>query len=652
MTQQQQQPNCHRPPQTASAAVQGSSGASKAPSQHPAVQKQPVATPGTLAERAATTNATKTQAPTKGTLAASASASNISHQSAMQLKQSTLQKSQSATQVRRYFSGFLPRVFFTSTFFCVFTLRRYVLRFQVKQQPPSMRTVPDQPDWSVQDSLDFIEGNSKSSVNEKKKAKKERQRLQRLEEQQKQEEEERRKKQAEERERKRREEEEKKRQELEYQLQKKKAKKDKQRAKKLAAKGGAAPEPDSPEPEPEQSPPPPPPIKSKPGTSTATTLEELKAQHQRELMKLQLEHQKALQEQERKLLEQQQLQQQQLFAKQQQGKIQAGKKGKGSKASTPASSSGGTKQATRSSQQSLRQPPPPQQQQQQAPRPPTAPMSSIMASASKTLSEASKKPGQQIKITRTPTGGVEFTTVPVDVQVNQQQPAPTPPPATNSQAHLFASASAQPPAASLMGGGQQNPYLRDMLNSNPSFGGGHGAAAAAGPPPPPPTATTPRPSVPSQSNQPMVTIRRVENPSLSQPTVTISMKSDGQLLSGGGGATASGKGTEDKLLYTLVDGEILKAKDAPDNLIPSAKPMPKNMVFNRTVGKPPGAVQPPTRSSFTATGATGPGSSSKAPAAPAGLGTGRPPLPLDPQVRTKFPRALFYVCCNYIIRSI
>ena len=130
MTQQQQQPNCHRPPQTASAAVQGSSGASKAPSQHPAVQKQPVATPGTLAERAATTNATKTQAPTKGTLAASASASNISHQSAMQLKQSTLQKSQSATQVcTEILFGFSVEGFFYVHVF--FTFLRYVVTFYV-----------------------------------------------------------------------------------------------------------------------------------------------------------------------------------------------------------------------------------------------------------------------------------------------------------------------------------------------------------------------------------------------------------------------------------------------------------------------------------------------------------------------------------------
>ena len=136
MTQQQQQPNCHRPPQTASAAVQGSSGASKAPSQHPAVQKQPVATPGTLAERAATTNAAKTQAPTKGTLAASASASNISHQSAMQLKQSTLQKSQSATQVRRYFSGFLPRVFLRPRFF---TFLRYIRRYVFRSNSSRLR---------------------------------------------------------------------------------------------------------------------------------------------------------------------------------------------------------------------------------------------------------------------------------------------------------------------------------------------------------------------------------------------------------------------------------------------------------------------------------------------------------------------------------
>ena len=108
-------------------------------------------------------------------------------------------------------------------------------------------------------------------------------------------------------------------------------------------------------------------------------------------MKLQLEHQKALQEQERKLLEQQQLQQQQLFAAKQQqeqkGKNQ-NKKGK-SKASTPAPPA--TNKGAKHVPVGL---PNPNQSSS------AGPMSSIMASASKTLREASKQPGQQIKITR------------------------------------------------------------------------------------------------------------------------------------------------------------------------------------------------------------------------------------------------------------
>ena len=104
----------------------------------------------------------------------------------------------------------------------------------------------------------------------------------------------------------------------------------------------------------------------------------------------------------------------------------------------------------------------------------------------------------------------------------------------------------------------------------------------------------------SQSNQPMVTIRRVENPSTSQPTVTISMKSDQQAVA----QAAAARPGEDKLLYTLVNGEILRARDAPDHLIPQAKPMPKNMAsnFNRAVGQAPGAV-PQTRPSYTAAAA-------------------------------------------------
>ena len=88
----------------------------------------------------------------------------------------------------------------------------------------------------------------------------------------------------------------------------------------------------------------------------------------------------------------------------------------------------------------------------------------------------------------------------------------------------------------------------------------------------------------------MVTIRRVDNPAATQPTVTISMKSDIKKAN-----KSKPEGT-DKLLYTLVNGEILKAKDAPENLIPSAKPMPKGMQVIQNGGlsnRGGGGVQPP-----------------------------------------------------------
>ena len=81
----------------------------------------------------------------------------------------------------------------------------------------------------------------------------------------------------------------------------------------------------------------------------------------------------------------------------------------------------------------------------------------------------------------------------------------------------------------------------------------------------------------------------------------------------------------------------MRAKDAPDNLIPGAKPMPKNMVFNRA----PGTVPQP-RPSYTAAAAAPGGSGlNRAPGA-ASLGQhqagARPPLPLDPQGKVDLDR--------------
>jgi hypothetical protein len=74
----------------------------------------------------------------------------------------------------------------------------------------------------------------------------------------------------------------------------------------------------------------------------------------------------------------------------------------------------------------------------------------------------------------------------------------------------------------------------------------------------------------------MVTIRRIENPSASEPTVTISAEGD----------------NSKKLLYTLVDGKIHRTKDAPVDLIPKAVPLlPTDEPGNPFASKPSSASQ-------------------------------------------------------------
>ena len=76
-------------------------------------------------------------------------------------------------------------------------------------------------------------------------------------------------------------------------------------------------------------------------------------------------------------------------------------------------------------------------------------------------------------------------------------------------------------------------------------------------PPPPaqpsflPSSSSPssdRPSVPSKMtpSQPMVTIRRIESPQMSEPTVTISVQGE--------------KDKNKTLLYTLINGQVMTAR--------------------------------------------------------------------------------------------
>jgi len=85
-------------------------------------------------------------------------------------------------------------------------------------------------------------------------------------------------------------------------------------------------------------------------------------------------------------------------------------------------------------------------------------------------------------------------------------------------------------------------------------------------PAPPPTRPPPPPA--PKSDQPMVTIKRVMRADTNEPTVTISVKKD----------EASPAPQNEKVLFTLVNGQVMKTPSAPDNLIPSAVPMPKDLV--------------------------------------------------------------------------
>ena len=401
----------------------------------------------------------------------------------------------------------------------------------------------------VDELLDYIEGNQKAVANEKKKAKKERQKQQKIEELRRKEEEEKRLKEEKEKERRRQEQEKRKLEEEERLRLKKLNKKAAQKAKKLAAKGLPIPtasdlndseninfsdKNESPNQE------------NNKGVDPIQTLEHLKAQHLKELQQLQLLHRQQLEEEHKKLMKRQeeqlslqcQLQEQE---KHNQPSKKDKKKGKNITSKTVGKSSQDATSAIKLS-------------------------NSVQASAYKTLAEASKNPGNQIKITRMPNGGVEFSTVPA----GQEQPTPPLPTAV--------------PPMTMGQGPAPPPYLQEIFNRNPTIQP-HIPQSIV----PQNTQTTQstksgtdsnRPCVPSLSNQPMVTIRRVENPNGSEnPTVTISMREQDKIRSKGNSPNLAtlGDGEHDKLLYTLVNGKILKSTEAPDNLLPQATAMPTNM---------------------------------------------------------------------------
>lgn len=396
------------------------------------------------------------------------------------------------------------------------------------------RLAPEQQDElktkDVDEILDFIEGNVRQT-NEKKKAKKERQKQQRAEELKKKAEEERRKKKAEEEKRRLQQEEEKRAQEAALQSMKKQKKKAAQRAKKAAAKGLPVPE------------------EMEEDSKSQLTLEELKMQQLREIQELKLMHQRQLQEEERKL--------QEILHEQQRIQASGTKGGNGSASKYPnvTITSNGThfkKKSKESNQKSGFTP------NQNLPNPPSSkPISSPSTSLSAILnqSQAGSGGGQQIKISRTPSGGVEFTPVVVSDQPGTAPPRmATTPSATTSFSpfnHLmpsFPSMSASP---------SSGPMTPSSVNVGafPS-----GAVPVSGISAPSQfTSQDRRPSVPSKASpaQPMFTIKRIQTPDGGQASATISLK-DKQ---------------NEKLMYKFVNGEILRSRDAPADLLPEAKPM-------------------------------------------------------------------------------
>jgi len=154
---------------------------------------------------------------------------------------------------------------------------------------------------------------------------------------------------------------------------------------------------------------------------------------------------------------------------------------------------------------------------------------------------------------------------------SQQQPYPNPYPTPyQSQPHQPYHNSPYPPSPYSMPGYQQMPYQQHGYppQGNPySPYPGQGNPYQPQPQPPAPPAARPPPPPAPKSDQPMVTIKRVMRPDTNEPTVTISVKKD----------EASPTNNKEKVLFTLVNGQVMKTPSAPDNLIPSAVPLPQDL---------------------------------------------------------------------------
>jgi len=398
------------------------------------------------------------------------------------------------------------------------------LRQPVKQ-PPTTQDVMAKKD--VDEIIDFIEGNG--SASEKKRLKKERQKQQKLEVLRAKQEEERRRKAAEEAARKAVEEQERMRKEAEEKALKKSKKKAAQKAKKLAAAGGT-PAPATPS---SPTTPQAPAVSSSSKAAAMMDLENMQLEHIRQQKELLEKQKKQLEEQQRKLDE------------------ELNKKIAEKNAAQAAAIAAEKAKDVANSQLSKKQ------LKKQAKKAAAAALSNSASSSSINSSNSASAPAGNYSNARYPTSS--YAPYP-------SQPS-VPPSYTGNP---FQS---QPPYSVPQGmypgmgapGGMGGPF-NQQVGGYPQMGGGF---SPFGPPfqPPAPTAAPPKPAAPAaKSDQPMVTIKRVMRPDTDEPTVTISVKKD--------------EGTQkekEKVLFTLVNGQVLKTPSAPDNLIPSAVPMSKEL---------------------------------------------------------------------------
>ena len=234
------------------------------------------------------------------------------------------------------------------------------------------------------------------------------------------------------------------------------------------------------------------------------------------------------------------------------------------------------------------------------------------------------KPGTQIKITRTPSGGVEFTTVPSSSSSVTVQET------TSSSSHH-----GHPPQGHPHGHHHGRPQMQQQPQEPP------------------------RPSVPSKTGAPMVTIRRIETPN-SEPMVTISMANNNK-NNGTGNGTAGNQNKEDKLLYTLVNGQAMRTPEAPSDLLPNAKLVENLSKKQKKKLKKQGKLQneqqqlpsvscnPVAAPSFVPPPQVTPSSTPNSAPARTAVAPQRPPLPLDAQGKVDLERLQLPPGIRYVI---